>query len=108
MEDLLGPAIPALYLAMLAVEARWPARSYPPRRRWRWLGLLFLALMIAASVSLPLLVPPAWLQRGALLRLQPLGVLPGIVIGLLVQTFLAYWWHRAEHAFDPLWRLFHQ
>ena len=55
--DLVGLLIPVTYLAMLGVEARWPARQFPPRRGWRWLGLAFLVLILAVGATLPLLLP---------------------------------------------------
>lgn len=30
------------------------------------------------------------------------------ILGFLLTSFVAYWWHRAMHKFDLLWRLFHQ
>jgi sterol desaturase/sphingolipid hydroxylase (fatty acid hydroxylase superfamily) len=30
------------------------------------------------------------------------------VLGFVLTSFIAYWWHRAMHKFDFLWRLFHQ
>ncbi|WP_249332013.1 sterol desaturase family protein [Pseudoalteromonas rubra] len=29
-------------------------------------------------------------------------------LGFLLTSFVAYWWHRAMHKFDLLWRVFHQ
>ena len=29
-------------------------------------------------------------------------------MGYLGLTFVFYWFHRAEHAFGPMWRVFHQ
>ena len=36
--DLLGLAVPVTYLLFLATEKRWPARRFPPRRGWQWVG----------------------------------------------------------------------
>lgn len=37
--------------------------------------------------------------------------MPDVLVGLLaffLTSFVFYWWHRATHRFDGLWRVFHQ
>ena len=46
-EDVLMAAFPLSYLVMLAIEARIPARRYPPVRGWRLVGVG--ALVLAAT-----------------------------------------------------------
>lgn len=108
LEDALTLAIPASYLALLAVEQFRPARTFPRLPWWKLMGAGFFLLMGAVSTLLPLAIPPEILARFRLLDLSGLGVVGGVVVGQLAATFAAYWWHRAEHRFDPLWRLFHQ
>src|SRR5438105_1833938 len=43
--DLIGLAVPLTYFALLAAEKRWPARRFPPRRGWQWIGVGFLLLI---------------------------------------------------------------
>ena len=45
LETLLGPAVPATYLALLGLEALQPARAWPPIRWWRLLGGAFFLVM---------------------------------------------------------------
>jgi sterol desaturase/sphingolipid hydroxylase (fatty acid hydroxylase superfamily) len=78
--------------------------------------------------------PPGWYARAALLNAVQLGIvviagftwnewftgwslvhmegrLPPFAEGALawfVGTFVFYWWHRARHASDVAWRVFHQ
>ena len=36
---------------------------------------------------------------------------PDIIVGFIsffAASFIAYWWHRAMHKYDALWRIFHQ
>ncbi len=50
-----------------------------------------------------------WLQGPSLVHIG--GELPAIVQGLFcwfVGTFVFYWWHRARHECDILWRVLHQ
>lgn len=106
--DLLGLAIPATYLAMLAVEQIRPARLFPPVGWWRLTGAAFVALLLSLNVALPLLLPLDWLERHRVFDLSRLHPLTGALLGYLAVSFANSLFHRAEHAFDPLWRLFHQ
>jgi sterol desaturase/sphingolipid hydroxylase (fatty acid hydroxylase superfamily) len=107
-EEIFGLLIPATYLIMLAVEARWPAREFPPRRGWRWLGGLFLILMGLFATLTPLMLPPDWLAAHRLVDGSSLGAIGGAAAGFLTLSFVAYLWHRSAHAFPLMWRLFHQ
>jgi sterol desaturase/sphingolipid hydroxylase (fatty acid hydroxylase superfamily) len=101
-------AIPGSYLLLLAAEQLWPARSFPRLPFWKLTGVLFFLMMGAVSTLVPMAISPALLARVRLLDLTGLGILGGVVVGVLAVTFAAYWWHRAEHRFDFLWRGFHQ
>lgn len=108
LEDLLGPAVPATYLALLGLEALRPARDWPAIRRWRATGAGFFLAMGGIVTVAPLLLPTDWILSHRLLDLSFLGVIGGFVVGYLGLTFLLYWFHRAEHAYDPVWRTLHQ
>src|SRR5215211_4090662 len=108
LETLLGPAVPATYLVLLGLEALRPARAWPAIRFWRLLGGAFFVVMGGVVTVSPLLLPAAWIAEHRLLDLTGLGIAGSFVVGYLGLTFVLYWFHRAEHAFDPVWRLFHQ
>jgi len=108
LETLLGPAVPATYLVLLGLEVLRPARAWPAIRFWRLLGGAFFLVMGGVVTVAPLLLPPAWIAEHRLLDLSGLGIAGGFVAGYLAVTFVFYWFHRAEHAFDPMWRAFHQ
>lgn len=107
-EDILGPLVPATYLAMLAIEAAAPARPQPPVRGWRALGLVFLVINGLVSTLTPLLIPASWLEAHRLLNGEPLGVVGGVIVGYVALSFVSYLWHRSAHRFDGMWRTFHQ
>ena len=107
-EDLVGLAIPATYLAFLGLERLAPAREFPPRRGWAWIGIGFLLLIAAAGAVVPLLLPVEWMAAHRWLDGTGLGVAGGAVVGYAVLSFFSYAWHRAAHAVDFLWRGFHQ
>ena len=108
LAETVGLLVPVFYVVMLAVEARWPARSFPPRRGWRWLGIAFLLLIAAVGTVVPLLVSPQWLTAQRWLDGSSLGVAGGALAGWLVLSLVSFGYHRLTHAWSALWRLSHQ
>ncbi|MEJ8822382.1 sterol desaturase family protein [Variovorax humicola] len=106
--DLIGLLVPLTYLVMLAVEWLRPARQFPPRRGWRWLGIGFLVLIGTAGAVVPMLLPLDWMAAHRWIDGTPLGVAGGALMGWFVLSGLGFVWHRASHAFSPLWRFGHQ
>ncbi|HYX62812.1 MAG TPA: sterol desaturase family protein [Burkholderiales bacterium] len=106
--DLIGLAIPATYFVLLVLEKRRPARRFPPRQGWQWLGIGFLLAVGAAGAVVPLLLPLEWLAAQRWIDGTRLGVAGGAVVGYAVLSAVAYAWHRAAHNVGFLWRGFHQ
>jgi sterol desaturase/sphingolipid hydroxylase (fatty acid hydroxylase superfamily) len=107
-EDLLVLMIPATYFTMLALEAVFPARTFPAVRGWRWVGILGLVLLLTLGIVTPLLLPLEWLEKHRLIDGTKLGVPLGVVVGYAIVSFLSFLWHRSLHRSPLLWRLFHQ
>ncbi len=107
IEDVIGLLIIGTWLGMLALEAIWPARAYPKVRGWRLLGALSMLAYLAVGTVTPLLLPPELLAY-QLLDLSGLGVAGGMIVGFTGLTFVGYWYHRACHRFDGMWRWLHQ
>lgn len=101
-------AAPVTYFVLLLAERRWPARAFPPRAGWQWVGLAFLVVITTVGIVVPLLIPPDWLERHRLLDLSGLGVVGGTLVGIVVMEGLVYAWHRSAHNVGFLWRTFHQ
>ncbi|MGD8860255.1 MAG: sterol desaturase family protein [Myxococcales bacterium] len=92
---------------LLLLERLRPARALPHVPWWKIRGALFYALGFVLAGAAPL----SWdhlLAPHRLLDLSGLGVLAGAAVGLLVLEFFNYWWHRALHGSDLLWRFVHQ
>ena len=106
--DAVGLLVPLMFFTMLAVEARWPARRFPPQRGWRWVGVGFLALIATVGAVVPLLLPQPWLVAHRWLDGARLGVAGGTLVGWVVLSLLSYAYHRACHASPLLWRVSHQ
>jgi sterol desaturase/sphingolipid hydroxylase (fatty acid hydroxylase superfamily) len=107
LEYLIPLLIVGTWAGMLALEALLPARSYPRVTAWRLAGAFSLLVYLAVGTVVPLLLP-GWLLEWRLLDLGRLGIPAGAVIGFLGITFVGYWYHRACHRFDGMWRWLHQ
>jgi sterol desaturase/sphingolipid hydroxylase (fatty acid hydroxylase superfamily) len=89
-------------------ERAFPGRELPEAPGWYARA----ALLNVAQLGVVLLAGVAWnrwLQRSSLLHIS--RMMPSCLAGLLcwfVGTFVFYWWHRARHHFESLWRVFHQ
>jgi sterol desaturase/sphingolipid hydroxylase (fatty acid hydroxylase superfamily) len=106
--DLIGLAVPVTYFVLLAAEKLFPARDFPPRRGWQWMGVGFLLLLGVVSTLLPVALPQEWLAEHRWLDGSGLGVAGGAVAGYVVLSALGYAWHRTVHNVNFLWRLTHQ
>ena len=106
--DLIALAVPLTYFAFLAAEKLWPARTFPPRRGWQWLGIAFLILLGTVSTVVPLAIPPEWLAAHRWMDGSVLGVGGGVIVGYFVLSGLSYGWHRTVHNVGFLWRGVHQ
>ena len=107
MTDILGYAGLALIPAFILLDAFRGYRRYKPQRAWRMRGIV----VTVAAVWLSMLVAGGWaelLGDLTLFDLSSLGTTWGVPVGILVYEFVHYWYHRAIHRFDPLWRLAHQ
>lgn len=101
-------ATPVTYVAMLAVEHVAPARKFPPRRGWQWVGAAFLVLAMGIGNALPLFLPLDWMAAHRWLDGAMLGVVGGALVGFVVLELGVYAWHRTAHASSFMWRGFHQ
>jgi sterol desaturase/sphingolipid hydroxylase (fatty acid hydroxylase superfamily) len=107
MKLILSLTIPVIFVVMWLIEARGPARPYVPVKRWKLLGaVFFFIVMITASIT-PLIWSTLGLTSLRVFNLSSLGFW-GYPIGLLLVSGIAYWFHRAEHRFNFLWRMTHQ
>jgi sterol desaturase/sphingolipid hydroxylase (fatty acid hydroxylase superfamily) len=99
---------PLVFLApFLILELVWRARRYEAPRGWRLRALAVSAAVFGVSLGAGRLwaaVLPQWsLVDGA-----ALGAWGGAAVGIFVYELAHYWYHRAAHRFDWLWRLGHQ
>jgi sterol desaturase/sphingolipid hydroxylase (fatty acid hydroxylase superfamily) len=97
----------AILPAFLVIDLVLPR----PGARSLWSGGLRAAAVTAVNFVLSLGIGHgfAMLFDGAsLLDGRALGTWGGAAVGVVVYEFFHYWYHRAAHRFDTLWRLGHQ
>jgi len=110
IEILLDPVslgVLALYAALMLWETLAPARALPRVRGWIPRALGSFAVYFYLSSYLPLLWD-GYLARYQWLDLSHLGTVAGAAVGLFVYEGLLYFWHRAMHGSNALFRVFHQ
>lgn len=97
----------AVALAMIAVELLAPGRTWPQVSRWWGRALALSAVQVAVAFAGAKLWDPVFHARRPW-SADSLGSIAGPMAGYLAITFVYYWWHRARHRSDFLWRWFHQ
>jgi len=106
--DIVGLLVPVTYFVFLLAEKLRPAREFPPRRGWQWIGVGFLVLLGTVSTVIPLLLPVDWMAAHRWLDGTQLGTAGGTIVGYFVLSAIMYVWHRAVHNVSFLWRGVHQ
>jgi sterol desaturase/sphingolipid hydroxylase (fatty acid hydroxylase superfamily) len=109
--DLLMDPATQVLLALFAALALWerlaPGRPLPAVRGWLPRALASFGVYFLVSSYLPLL----WGEALAPLQLFDLSGWPAaaaLAAGVLAYELGAYAYHRAMHAYTPLWRALHQ
>ncbi|HEY1182024.1 MAG TPA: sterol desaturase family protein [Rhodocyclaceae bacterium] len=101
----------AIFLAFVVVFTREviaPASRASCDKRWLRMAGTINFLQMSAAVAAGYYCH-GWFEGHALLHLE--GAMPDPLAGALifgVASLVAYWWHRAVHKSDWLWRVFHQ
>lgn len=102
------PVIFIVFAACFVLERLAPGWRLPRVRTWLVRVLLVNAVQLGVVV-LAGLSWERWLSAGSLLHLsRHVGPVAGGLIAYFIATFVFYWWHRARHESDLLWRVFHQ
>ena len=83
------------------------ARAFPQITWWRTRGLLAAAAYFVCASYSPYLWSD-WLGEYRLIDASNLPLWASVPLGYAAVQFVSYWWHRALHSSDILWRLFHQ
>lgn len=95
------------FVTLFVVERLLPARVQPETRGWWRRALVLNGIVVVFFFAAETWDP--WLHQHRLS--DALGELPaplGGLIGFVAFQFAHYWWHRARHGSDFLWRWVHQ
>ncbi len=110
IEILLDPislVVLAMYGSLMLWEAIAPGRELPSVAGWKLRGLMAFVAFFYLSSYLPLYWD-RYFAEYQLVDLTQLGTFGGALVGLFVYELGVYWWHRALHRSNVLWRVFHQ
>lgn len=75
-------------LLMLIAERIRPARQFPFYRGWIWIGIGVMVFFVALANTWSLVVPKEWLRQHRLFDGEPLGVVGGITVWYVFNTFV--------------------
>lgn len=107
MYDYLGYLTLALIPGFIALDLVHRQRAYETPRHWR----LYALAVTAGIFFFTVWIAGLWgtlFEGVSLLDGSGLGALGGAAIGVLVYEFFHYWYHRAAHEWNWLWRAGHQ
>lgn len=99
--------IGGLFFAFIVLDTVFPARKFPQPTLWKVKGIVSAVAYIALATYSPYLWA-SWMTGPVLFDSSGLPLWAQCVLGYAAIQFVAYWWHRAMHKSDTLWRVFHQ
>jgi sterol desaturase/sphingolipid hydroxylase (fatty acid hydroxylase superfamily) len=104
----MGGWLVAACAACAVFERRMPGWRLPEVSGWGLQSaLLALAQMLAVGAA-GCYWDLAWHGASVFELSDRLAPWSAALVAYVAATFVFYWWHRARHASDVLWRLFHQ
>lgn len=93
--------------AFLLLDVAYRARRFETPRFWRVRAFVVTLLVFALSMAVPMFW--SWVVgEKTLFRLGSLGTWIGALVGVVVYQLFHYWYHRAVHRSDFLFRWVHQ
>ena len=106
--DAIPPVLfPLSFFALLAFEPLLPGRPQPKIRRWIPKAVVFFMVGALPNTLIPAFAAHALAGR-SLFHLASLGTGTGVLIATLATSLASYFWHRASHKNEFLWRWTHQ
>ena len=97
----------SIFLVLMIAEELFPGRKLPIIKFWRIKGILSFIIYFFLSSYFPL-IWNGYLADYRIFDLTFLGHYWGALVALLIYELGVYFWHRAMHKSNLLWRVFHQ
>jgi len=96
-----------VFLCVFTLEVIAPASKNHCDRRWMILASGISLFQSITTVGAGLIFVET-LSTISILSFADSTILVQGTLGFALTSFVAYWWHRAMHKYDLLWRIFHQ
>ncbi len=97
----------SIYASLIVLEKLIPGQPLKKVENWVPKSLLFFIVYFYSSSYLPL-IWDKYLLPYQLVNLQNNHPLLGVIVAVFIVELLIYFWHRALHRNEFLWRTFHQ
>ncbi|MBQ4835752.1 MULTISPECIES: sterol desaturase family protein [Pseudoalteromonas] len=95
------------FLGVFTLEVIAPASKNGCDRRWLVLASSISLFQSFSTVGIGLIFVDLF-REVSILEFRDIHFFAQGVLGFVLTSFVAYWWHRAMHKSDFLWRTFHQ
>lgn len=107
MELVISVIVFCVFICVFTIEVVAPASKNHCDKRWMILASsISLVQSVFTIVSGVIFVE--LFKHASLFEFRASHILVQGLLGFVLTSFIAYWWHRAMHKFDLLWRIFHQ
>ena len=107
MELLTFIIIIIVFLCFFTLEVIAPASKNHCDKRWMILASAINLFQTITTIGAGLIFIETF-SSISIFSFSSSNVLTQGILGFVLTSFIAYWWHRAMHKFNFLWRLFHQ
>ena len=96
-----------MYAGLWIWETVAPAKPLPKMKYWKLRGVLFFIFNFILASIVPLFVDQH-LLRFQLIDFSAANPVLAALAGVTIYQGILYFWHRALHRYDFLWKSFHQ
>lgn len=96
------------FVGVFTREVIAPASKAHCDRRWMIMATAINITQATAALGAGWLFAESFQQTSLWQLNDILNPITGGLVTFLIASFIAYWWHRAAHKSDWLWRVFHQ
>ncbi len=96
------------FVVVFTVEVIAPASGNNCDKRWRIYAGAISAIQFAVAITAGFIFRDLFQHHAILPFPNDMPTPLAALLTFLLASFIAYWWHRATHNSDTLWRIFHQ
>lgn len=108
MDFYVYPVLLIVLAAIFTREVIAPASRNTCDRRWLLLSTALAVVTVVLTISMGFVFRDVIHARAVCTLPDSWGTIEVGSLSFFVTSFIFYWWHRATHRFDGLWRTVHQ